>query len=113
MCVLGLADAHLTLGVESAGIRCIQDEADGAAERARSIQRTLRAAQHLDTIQVLKSQVEEQRRVVDISRDRRDHRSREPLLKSGGFAVESANDKGAAVHATERTGAGAIDTGNR
>ena len=39
-----LADAHLGLGVEAARVGRIQDEADRAAERAGTVQRTLRAA---------------------------------------------------------------------
>ena len=43
-----------------------QDEAHRAAERARTVQRALRAAQHFDALDVGEQEVGEQRRLVDI-----------------------------------------------
>ena len=69
--VLGVAERRPRPGIEAARVRRVLHEAYRAAEGARAVERALRAAQDLDPVEVLQPQVEVERRVIDIGRDRR------------------------------------------
>ena len=60
--------ADLEFGLARVGP--VRDVADGAAERARAIQRALRAEQRLDALQVEHLEVDEERDVAEVGRDR-------------------------------------------
>src|SRR5580704_8492091 len=78
---VGAAENHLLRGVERARVWGIRYELDGAALRSRAVQCSLRTAQHLDAIQVVKIRIDDdlavlgsrgggERCVVEVEADR-------------------------------------------
>ena len=75
---------------EFAQHRVARDEAHRAAERAGAVERALRTAQHLDPLDVAQQEVGENRRLVDIGRDRRDRGGR-VVAQRVAIDIEAAN----------------------
>ena len=105
-----IAKAHVDVRVEPGEVRRVLDKANRAAERARSVQRTLRSAQDFHVVEVLQAQINEQRCVIDIGSDRWLDGRCQRQLASGRLAVEAANDQRAAVHAAKRPLVGKVHT---
>ena len=51
--VIGIGEFRLGRGLERVGVRRVRYDPDGAAHGARAVERALRAAQHLDTIEIV------------------------------------------------------------
>ena len=111
--MLGLAHPGLGSGVEAARIRRVLHETDGAAERTGSIQSALRAPQNFHVIEVVQPQIDEQRRIVHVGRDRRHDRRRESDGAAGRFAVQTTNDELRAIDAAERPLVGEVHPRHR
>lgn len=108
-----IADPDLDFGVEGLWIRDVLHEADRATQRAGAVQGPLRSAQNLHVIQVLQPQVDEQRRIVDVCRYRRNHWGCQCQLTCCRLAVQAANDQRRAVDASERSLVRYVDAGYR
>src|SRR5471030_2790174 len=93
--MIGLARADLQLRIETTGVRRILYEPDGTAERARTVERTLRTAQNFHVVEVRQPQVEKQRSFIHVGGHRwNDGRGEGEVARL--FAVQATNDERAA-----------------
>ncbi len=79
----GHAEVEARLALEVLRIGLVHDVADVAGQRAGAVQRSLRAAQHLDPGDVLQHEITEQRRVVDVGGHGRRRRQRHVAVGAG------------------------------
>src|SRR5262249_140154 len=90
-CFVDRAELDVGIARKFAQLRPPGNDAEGAAERAGAVQRALRAAQHFDALDIVELEVAVDRRVADVSTDRR-------LLESTEAArartrVQATNDR--------------------